>query len=132
MKITIESEELFSLREKISEQQSELKELKDQIRKLDPDKVEERVKNLGWRLFEKYLFLTFKKLGFQNHPFGSPVDAHGLWHQLGYDWFEESKEDQVTISLGAHMETDFTNAFLKIGVIPKKERTDGLLARLEK
>jgi hypothetical protein len=120
-KVEIELDDLNHLKKQLEEKDKQLKISSERIYSLEQDSNREFLRNkaidLASNLFDKYIGVVFRELGFKNAEYGN-IDF-SEYRNINYTNFY--KYDDVKISLGAKIKTDFKWAFLSIGIIPPSE-----------
>jgi len=122
MKIEIEFEEVEALKKELARKEKLIKELEEELSKLDTKSLKEHAITLSKVLFDNYMNCVFLKLGFEDkwHN-GAVIFNDNLEHWLGESWWSSKRLD---IRIEASISNQFHRAFLKLGIKPKSELED--------
>lgn len=112
MKVEIELNELEALRAKIKRLEEEINQAENRLKQYDDKAIYELAVKKSFWLFERYIDLVFKELGFDCAPF-NPVQRDNLLYYLGENWW---KSNDVEIEISAEVSAKFRRAFLRMGV----------------
>ena len=126
MKTEVNAEELASLYNINKKLNEEVKQLREQLEKLNPDKLrneyERKAMNAAAQLSQKYLCLVFSKLGFRVSDawFDAPLKfPDSVEHWLGENWYE--KPERINVKVLAQVEKEFKTLTIKMGIVSNKE-----------
>lgn len=119
MKIEIEYEEVEHLRNQVIELSKQKKALEEKIKSLNEEELKSQAITLANTMFLGAMQCVFEKLGFEDTNMDYyHADFGQLQHWLGKFWYQS---DRICVELGANITTMFRGAYLKIGIIAKKE-----------
>ena len=116
MKIEIEFGEVEALKQELMNKKRDLIELKEELDKLDPDKLKQKAVSLAKDLFSRYMSRVFEELGFEEtYSYDDPfrVSSGTLEHWIGEDWYTSLK---VEVIIGASISNLWRRAFLRFGI----------------
>lgn len=116
MKIEIDADDLFYLKEKLKDKEVEIRELQDRLQKLNENEIMRKTKLQAWNYFEGYMALVFKELGFTENtrPITNECD---FWRHVNTNDF--GKMDDVKVDIGVDILGEFRRAYLMLGVKTK-------------
>lgn len=118
-KIEIELEELTRLQDEKKYLQIELEKHQEYIRKSDREQLAKKAIHLSFKMMNEYMARVFEALGFDNTKMGNPSI---IYHENCERIIESTYHDKprLSVRLEADITTEFSRAFIRIGVLPKK------------
>lgn len=119
MKIEIELEEIETLRAQVKRLKDDNKSLQDELKQLNKEELREKANALSFALFNAYMEMVFRKLGFDEQWDTSVRFDSNMEHWLGKDWY--NKDDRLKINFGGNISKQWKTAFLDIGIITPKD-----------
>lgn len=112
MKIEIEFEEIEGLKNRIKMLERELDDCRIKIKSFDENQIDYRIKETAYNLFNNYMGLVFRELGFGkwNSRYVELGDAEHYLGKHGYD------TDKISVEVRAVVSNKFKAMLLLLGV----------------
>lgn len=117
MKTEIEFEELESLKQTIKVLEEKLNNSEMKLKSFDEKKIEHRIREASYNLFNNYMGLVFRELGFEKWSSNYVHFNDDLEHWLGNKWYDT---DKVSVEVRAVVSNKFKAMLLLLGVKSNK------------